>query len=73
MDTLEPLIDALCAIAATGNAADRVESVHGEKHVVDGLLPSHTGQRPDRMVRTVWIIDRGQDAPRFVTAYPRQE
>ena len=73
VDTVERLIDALRTVAATGEAVDRVESVHGEKHVVDGLLPSHTEQRPGRRVRTVWIIDRGQEAPRLVTAYPREE
>jgi hypothetical protein len=25
------------------------------------------------MVRTIWIIDRGLDTPRLVTAYPYQE
>ena len=40
---------------------------------VDGPLSSHTGGGGSRMVRTVWIIDRGKEAPRLVTAYPARE
>ena len=72
-DAPEHLVDALRTVAVTGEAVDRVESSHGEKYVVDGLLALHTEKGHGRMVRTVWIIERGQDAPRLVTAYPREE
>ena len=72
-DTAELLVDAMRAIAVTDEAARRLESVHGEIYVVDGRLPSHTGQRPGRLVRTVWIINHGRETPRLVTAYPRGE
>jgi len=52
---------------------EMVDSAHGEKYVVDGRVSSHTEKSGQRMVRTVWIIDRGSDAPRLVTAYPRRE
>ena len=68
--TVEPLMQALRAVAATNEVVNHLDSVYGEKHVVDGLLPLHTGQGPGRMIRTVWFIDRGQDTPRLVTAYP---
>lgn len=68
----EHLIDALRGVA-TGDAVARVESVHGEKYVVDGLLSGHTEKSLARMVRTVWIIEHGQDAPCLVTAYPRRK
>lgn len=71
-DAPEHLIEALRSIAATGEAVSHAESVHGEKYVVDGLLSLHTEKSPPRMVRTVWMIERGQDAPRLVTAYPRE-
>ena len=65
-------IDALRSLAVTGDAVARVESVHGEKYVVDGLLSGHTEKSQPRMVRTVWMTERGQDVPRLVTAYPRE-
>jgi hypothetical protein len=72
-DNAELLIDALRAIARTGDVIESVESSHGEKYVVDGSVLSQTDNSHCRMVRTVWIIDRGLDAPRLVTAYPGKE
>jgi len=71
-DAPEHFIAALHSVAATGDAVARTESVHGEKYVVDGLLPLHTEKDPGRVVRTVWLIEHGQDQPRLVTAYPRK-
>ena len=73
LDTVELLIGALRSIAAVTEVAAHVESVHGDKYVVDGLLPVHTGSGPGRMVRTVWAIDRRTSVPRLVTAYPHEE
>jgi hypothetical protein len=56
---------------ANGEVVLGVESVHVVKYVVDGPLTSPTGKQA--VVRTVWIIDRGEDVPRLVTAYPHQE
>ena len=50
-----------------------VESAHGEKYVVDGRVSSQTGKSRHRKVRTVWIIDRGAETPRLITAYPGRE
>ena len=69
----ELLADALHAVAQTGEVVELVESAHGEKYVVDGSVSSHTERSRRRMVRTVWIIDRGARAPRLVTAYPGRE
>ena len=68
-----PLIRALKRVAEAGDAVERLDSIHGQKYVVDGMLMSHTEQDRSRPVRTVWIIARSTDAPRFVTAYPREE
>ena len=68
----EPLIDALRTVARNGEVIERVESPYGEKYVVVGLLVSHTEHVP-RAVRTIWIIERGLAAPRFVTAYPSED
>jgi hypothetical protein len=43
-------------------------SEYGAKYRVDGPLRCPDGRTPS--VRTVWIVDRGGDAPRLVTAHP---
>ena|SRR5438270_670492 len=68
-----PLVAALKSVAEAGDVVERLESVHGQKYVVDGVLMSHTGQNRSRRIRTVWILERSTDAPRLVTAYPGEE
>ena len=50
---------------------DLVESPHGIKYIVIGRIETPSGQSPG--VRTVWIVDKGNDKPRLVTAYPGEE
>jgi hypothetical protein len=69
----ELLITALRQVAQTGKAIEASESVHGAKYVVDGSITAQTDVRQISRVRTVWIIDKGSDAPRLVTAYPCKE
>jgi hypothetical protein len=66
----ERSMGALRDIAEHGDVVNSGESVHGEKYVVDGWLSAHTQESRRWPVRTVWIIDRGGNAPRLVTAYP---
>jgi hypothetical protein len=69
----EQLMAALRAVAESGQVVESAVSVHGEKYVVEGPLSAHTEKSPQRLVRTVWIIDRGREAPRLVTAYPGKD
>ena len=62
------LVEALRGVAVGGDVIARAESQHGLKFVVDGTIRSPSGRQPT--VRTVWIIDAGQDSRRLVTAYP---
>ena len=62
------LADALCAIAVAGDVARQADSPHGRKFVVDGAIQGTRGR--SAVVRTIWIINTGQDVPRLVTAYP---
>lgn len=62
------LEEGLISIAHTQEVQEISSSPHGTKYVLDGQF-----QAPDSSwmrLRTVWIIDAGQDRPRFVTAYP---
>jgi hypothetical protein len=62
------LADSLRAMARNAPVSSRADSVHGEKFVLEGEIPTPSGKTP--RVRSVWIVDRGSDAPRLVTAYP---
>jgi len=44
------------------------ETGFGPRYEVDGELESPDGRRP--RVRTVWQLDKGQIAPRLITALP---
>jgi len=65
------LVAALKDLAAGGEVVMQVASAHGTKYVVDGYLESSGGRRP--LVRAIWIVDKGQEIPRLVTAYPCEE
>jgi hypothetical protein len=47
-----------------------VTETFGPRFLIDGELPSPDGCAP--RVRTVWQLDRGQLAPRLITAYPAE-
>lgn len=59
----------LMAIAQSEDVKDVVRSAHGTKYVIDGMLLTPVGRFVQ--VRTVWIIELGEDSPRFVTMYPQ--
>jgi hypothetical protein len=37
-----------------------METVHGKKYIIEDTIETPSGKSP--VVRTVWIIDRGEDA-----------
>ncbi len=63
VDLLE---QALLRLARTEEVVAQVAGPHGTKYVLDGTLATPRGN-PLRLL-TVWIIEPGHDAPRFVTA-----
>ncbi len=67
------LMQALREVAEHGQVVSSAESAHGQKYVVDGRLSGHTQESRQWSIRTVWIIDRRENAPRLVTAYPGKE
>ena len=58
----------LIDIAHSEDVTETEQTPHGTKYVVEGSL--HTPTKGIRRIKTVWIIDAGQEHPRFVTAYP---
>ncbi|MCK6568847.1 MAG: hypothetical protein L6Q45_14280 [Anaerolineales bacterium] len=59
---------ALIRLAQTGALTDMTETAYGNKYVVDGELEAPNGDMI--RLRTVWIIETGESAPRLVTAHP---
>lgn len=65
---IELLKQGLLAIAGSEEVKEVMSSTHGIKYVIDGTIPTPAGISV--VIRTIWIIDKGLDRPRFVTAYP---
>jgi hypothetical protein len=62
------LAEALRNHPRDGQVASTSETGFGPRYEVDGPLIAPDGRRP--RVRSVWQFDRGQVAPRLITAYP---
>lgn len=60
------LANALRKLAQENEVGIGMESSHGIKYIVDGALITPLGKSPT--VRTVWIVDKGSENPRLVTA-----
>jgi len=58
----------LIHIAQTESVAEITETIYGKKYVIDGELKTPDGGLIH--LRTVWIIETGDDIPKLVTAYP---
>ncbi len=58
----------LIAIAQTEAVVESNETIYGRKFVVDGWLKTPNGETIH--LRTVWIIETGDDIPRLVTTHP---
>ena len=60
--------EALRAHGRNGTVTGLTESAYGARYNVDGAIETPDGRNP--RVRTVWIIESGDDKPRLVTAHP---
>jgi hypothetical protein len=58
----------LVDIARSEDVTEVERTRHGIKYAVEGVLQTPAGG--SKRIRTVWIIETGQESPRFVTAYP---
>jgi hypothetical protein len=68
--TADQLRQGLMSIAQSGQVEEAEKSPFGTKFIVDGELETPKGVMI--RVRTIWIIEKGQDNPRFITAYPAE-
>jgi hypothetical protein len=67
----EILADAFLALAHKAEVAQSMKSPHGQKYVIVGRIESPNGKTAS--VRTIWIVDKGLNIARLVTAYPHKE
>jgi hypothetical protein len=67
-DTVSLLEQELLAIARSQEVTETLSTAHGMKYVITGTINTPVGKTVS--VLTVWIIDEGEDTPRFVTARP---
>ena len=58
----------LLSLAHSAPVQEVVPSPHGVKYVIEGVVETPGGTAP--RIRTVWILETGEENPRFVTAYP---
>jgi hypothetical protein len=65
------LADAFLVLARSGKLAQSLKSPHGQKYVIVGRIKAAGGK--SALVQTIWIVDKGRNAAKLVTAYPHKE
>ena len=66
----EILATALKTLATKSEIKAVHESPHGKKYVVIGPIQSPGGKAP--LVKSIWVVDKNQNAARLITAYPHK-
>lgn len=64
----QELAEALRRHAAEHAVVETVQTALGVRYVVEGVL--HVPDGRGAVVRAVWFVERGDDVPVLVTAYP---
>jgi len=62
------LAEAISRHAQSNPVRSAVSDADGTTYLVEGPLETPSGHRP--RLRTVWLVETGKLAPRFITAYP---
>ncbi len=65
---MDLLLEEIIEIAHSRDVKEVISSPHGTKYVLEGSIL--TPEENYVSLRTVWVIDKEQNRPRFVTAYP---
>jgi len=65
---VEELEQRLLTIARTEDVQEVIASPYDTKYVVEGTIDTSSGGK--MAIRSIWIIETGEDSPRLVTAYP---
>ncbi|MFE4108423.1 DUF6883 domain-containing protein [Almyronema epifaneia] len=69
LENKELLVNALLQAASVTGAAMTISDQYGDRYVIDFLLKTEVGAS---LVRSAWIIRRGEAYPRLTSVYPIQ-
>ena len=58
----------LLSLAHSAPVQEVIPSPYGVKYVLEGVVETPSGTAP--RIRTIWILETGEEHPRLVTAYP---
>lgn len=61
----------LLHLASTQAVYETIATSHGRKYIIIGPIETPLGKTVT--ILTVWIVDTGEDTPRFVTARPYKD
>ncbi len=64
----ETLAAALRLHAQENDVTETLSDADGRTYVIENGMVTPSGRQP--RVRTVWLVEAGELAPRFITAYP---
>ncbi len=62
------LAEVLKRHAEDNPVASSVADADGVTYLVEGAIETPSGRKP--RIRSVWLVETGELAPRFITAYP---
>jgi hypothetical protein len=65
------LADALREHARTSEIAQVTDTGFGPRYIVEGKLTAPDGRKTH--IQAIWQFDRGEIAPRLITAYPSRQ
>ena len=68
LENWSALAEALRQHGMKNKILNAVESPFGCRYILEGKIISPDGRNPN--VRTVWIVEKGESAPRLITAHP---
>lgn len=60
--------DSLRSLVEFEDIKEKLFSAYGTKYIIDGKIDAPNGKTVK--VRTIWILEKGQKRPRFITIYP---
>ena len=69
--SVEFMIDQLKSLISDNDFVEKLENNFGTKYVITGFVNSPTGNEIELV--TVWFVEKGEDMPYFVTAYPKRK
>ena len=64
----QELADAIRRVGVSNPVVTAVQSEYGARYTIDGLVQCPDGWAPK--IRTVWIVESENAAPRLITAHP---